>query len=495
MNTLFSYALDKSSKKFFCPSCNKKRFVRYIDVRTGEYLPIIYGRCDRLDNCNYHLNPLTDGYGRDNQRFNQPRPIKPINRPSQTNSQRVIYFDKGIYNNYLSPSYYDYNTFARYLSLMAPFTFDKSDIIKVLQLYRAGTIINPEGSQYMNGAMTIPFIDINGNIRAVQVKLFDENNHGYQTNYLHQMVKHGFEKNGKDMPLWLKDYTDQEKKVSCLFGEHLLKLYPSNPVNIVEAPKTAIYCTLYFGLPEKETDIIWLAVGAKDYLNFDVFKILKGRRGKVYPDLSTDGKTYKEWNDKIKSYVSMLPGTTFVLSDLIERLANKEQRQNGSDIADILIKWDWRQFRKDKPTTTANKPQNEPLIATTRQFNATVDIMPVVNQMRAKNPYFTEVVNMFDLKLITEYREPEIQVPNNTKKPIEQQQATTTRRKKTLSEIVALVMEQQNHFSHDEIVNRIMNRTGTPIERAQNGFNLMLKNGLIAPTTVGTYYLSTSTPF
>ena len=53
----FRYSLDKSSKKFICPNCNKKTFVFYVDTKTGNYLPADYGRCDREQNCKYHKAP------------------------------------------------------------------------------------------------------------------------------------------------------------------------------------------------------------------------------------------------------------------------------------------------------------------------------------------------------------------------------------------------------------------------------------------------------
>lgn len=51
------------STRFTCPQCNKRReYTRYIDTRTGEYLPNEYGICNRKGKCGYHLSPYHDGY-------------------------------------------------------------------------------------------------------------------------------------------------------------------------------------------------------------------------------------------------------------------------------------------------------------------------------------------------------------------------------------------------------------------------------------------------
>ena len=155
-------------------------------------------------------------------------------------------------------------------------------------------------------------------------------------------------RNGKPLPEWLISYKKNNKKVSCLFGEHLLSIYLQNPVALVEAPKTAIYGTLYFGFPEQTTDFIWLAVYNKSSFSFDKLKVLRGRNIFVFPDLSKDGSTFKEWEQKAKNYEMQLPGIRFIFSDILEKLAPAEDREHGYDIADYLIKQDWRLFRKQR---------------------------------------------------------------------------------------------------------------------------------------------------
>ena len=143
-----------------------------------------------------------------------------------------------------------------------------------------------------------------------------------------------------------------------MFGEHLLSKYHSNPVALVEAPKTAVYGTLYFGLPQTPESLIWLAVYNKSSFSFDKLKALKGRFVYVFPDLSKDGSTFKEWETKAKEYERGLPGSRFILSDLLEHLAHADDKSKGNDIADYLIKQDWELFRKRN--IQEQPPQSEP---------------------------------------------------------------------------------------------------------------------------------------
>lgn len=139
--------------------------------------------------------------------------------------------------------------------------------------------------------------------------------------------------------------TTKTKKITCLFGEHNLKKYPSNPIALVEAPKTAIYGSLYFGLPKNENDLLWLAVYNKSSFSLDKLKALTKRYVYVFPDLSKDGNTFKEWQDKAKKFKNEIYAIKFIFSDMLEKLASPEDKAKGLDIADYLIKLNWRHFR------------------------------------------------------------------------------------------------------------------------------------------------------
>jgi len=360
----YRYTLEKGSKKHLCPNCGKKRFVRYVDTKTGEYLPERYGRCDRESKCSYHLNPYEDGYAK--MIWEREQKVTGVTKVTvqkqkyfrtQLNPQPLtehVYFDFETFKQTLQPEGYEKNTFIQNLFYRVPFPFEVNDVTKVIQLYRLGTVTDG----YRAGATTFPFIDIKGNIRAVQVKQFDEQNHTISTDFLHSIIEKHYTQKNKPLPEWLTAYLKQDKRITCLFGEHLLSKYHSNPVALVEAPKTAVYGTLYFGLPEKPENFIWLAVYNKSSFSFDKLKVLQGRFVYVFPDLSKDGSTFKEWENKAKEYESRLPGTRFIFSDLLEQLAPERDKAKGYDIADYLIKYDWRQFRKQN--ISIQQPQNEP---------------------------------------------------------------------------------------------------------------------------------------
>jgi hypothetical protein len=343
------YILEKGSKKHTCPaiSCGKKTFVRYIDTQTGEYLPEQYGRCDREVNCAYHLNPYKDGYYKtigvqeNGEQTDNPKYYKKLQNPAPIPIKKVepAFIPKEVLWQTLQG--YDQNVFLQNLLSNIPFPIDKTDVEKVAALYYLGTVCNG----YRAGAITLPFIDIVGNVRAIQVKQFDETNHTTGTDFLHTIIEKHHRTRNELMPEWLKAYLENEKIISCLFGEHLINKFPSNPIALVEAPKTAIYGTLYFGFPEQPSNLLWLAVYNLSSLNIDKCKALQGRDVYLFPDLSKNGAAFQLWSKKVKELAEQMPGTRFEVSDLLERLAPRKLKEVGADLADVLIQLDWRKFR------------------------------------------------------------------------------------------------------------------------------------------------------
>jgi len=372
----YRYILEKGSKKHLCPNCGKKRFVRYIDTQTGEYLPEQYGRCDRESKCSYHLNPYTDGYAKavwEQERGNRsefPNNWKPKRKKATPQpTPEPVFFDFDTFKKTLEPERYKENTFIQNLFYRVQFPFEVDEVTKVVKLYRLGTVI--KGS--WTGAVTLPYIDKKGFVRTIQVKKFDEQNHTTVQNKLDKVILSGLKKENRAVPEWLTkhiEYGDEYGYFTCLFGEHLLSKYPNNPVALVEAPKTAVYGTLYFGLPETPESLIWLAVFNKSSFTsekaFDKIKVLQGRFVYVFPDLSKDGSTFKEWETKAKEYESRLPGTRFIFSDLLERLAPERDKSEGNDLADYLIKQDWRLFRKRNIQEQAPQPEPEKVTKVTK---------------------------------------------------------------------------------------------------------------------------------
>ncbi|MGX1025268.1 DUF6965 family protein [Psychroflexus sp. MBR-150] len=392
----YRYILDRSSKKFVCPNCDKKRFVKYIDTVTGTYLSDKYGRCDREINCGYHSNPYDD---KDNAINYKPKQPKVINKP-KTAFIPVEVLKQTLLN-------YDKNIFIQNLLNKIAFPFDVKSIETVISLYRLGTVRK-------TGAVCFPYIDINQNIRAVQEKIFDATNHTdkskkYHTSWLHSRLQYS-EYRYKPLPEWLKAYNQNEKIVSCLFGEHLLNKYPDNPIALVEAPKTAIYGTLYFGFPEQSSNLLWLSVFNLSSLTLNKCKPLKNRDVYLFPDLSKDGKAFELWDNKAKYIQERIQGAYFKVSDLLERLAPKEHKEQGNDLADYLIKQDWRKYRTQpkaeppQPVDVSKSEKREKCEASKKTFflqqNETfendLEILNTENKKDDWSKSITQLENYFD---------------------------------------------------------------------------------------------------
>lgn len=349
-----------AKKHIQCPYCRANgKFKPYIDSITEEPLPDKYGKCERVHSCGKWVKPWEDGYTKEwvKQRVHKQPGFCFKSKPQQEFIPHEIMLET------LTSTRYNQNIFIQNLLERVPYPFDIPEIEKVVSLYRIGTVI----SGYMTGATTFPFIDINDNVCAIQVKRFDQANHTLGSPIpINKLIQRYYKKCKETPPAWLDSYSKQGKIFTCNFGEHILRRYPNNPIGLVESPKTAIYATLYFGFPDDPNAKIWIAPGSRDWFNYERVRVLQGREIYVYPDLSKDGSTFQTWRVKSWNFEKQMPGTYFQVDKLLEKNASYADRLAGKDIADILINLNPIKFRESfTEKSNINPPPEESSIKET----------------------------------------------------------------------------------------------------------------------------------
>ena len=299
--------------RYHCPApnCGKdKTFVRYIDTETGEHINPSVGRCNRENNCGYHYTPK-QYFHNNNISYDTPQPIR-YNQKFATPKPRSASFIpvdafKASLNGHAS------NHFVKFLINL----FGVEVTSELVSRYFIAT------SKLWNGATIFWQIDTKGQIHTGKIMLYSPTTG--------KRVKEPF-----NHIAWVhKALKKPEFELKqCLFGEHLLIDNPK-PIALVESEKTAVIASVY--LPQ----FIWLAVGSSTGLNVEKCNVLKGRTVALFPDLNV----YKEWDTK-RNELSHI--ATFTISDLLERKATDEERRQGLDIADYLIRFDPKEFRNNE---------------------------------------------------------------------------------------------------------------------------------------------------
>lgn len=320
MGINYKYILEPYNgmkSRFVCPYCNsnKKTFVRYIDNETGQHLADHVGKCERVESCGVHYTPKQ--YFTDNSISIDKIPRKPTAPTIQPKPQKEISFiPVEVFNKSLQPDkdisdIAEGNNFIQYL--IGLFGVEvASDLIKK---YCIGT------SKHWSGATVFWQTNIQGNVRAGKIMLYNATTG--------KRIKEPF-----NHITWVHKALriDNFNLKQCFFGEHLIN-NSLQPVAIVESEKTAIIAAGY--LPQ----FTWVAAGNKEGLNIDKCNVLKGRRVVLFPDL----KAFDKWSSKAKEFTHI---ADFTVSDLLETKASEADKQHGFDLADYLIKYDYKLFTK-----------------------------------------------------------------------------------------------------------------------------------------------------
>lgn len=314
------YQLEKykgTRTRHACPNCNASRqFTRYVD-ETGNYLADDVGKCNRESKCGYHKKPKE--YFADNPKlvtFPDRLRSKARNRifAPVVEVQKTDFINFEILRDSLGN--YDKNSFVQFL--LALFSDCSEIVFNAVNRYFLGT---------SDQKVIFWQIDARRRIRTGKLMLYSEkgkriaetftNSDGetveIKTNWIHaQLKRRGLLKNDFNLK-------------QCFFGEHLTAT-DTKPIAIVEAEKTAVIASICF------PDFVWIATGGKQNLNADKLKRFSNRQIILYPD--ADG--FIKWQEIAAE--ARNSGLPVKVSSLIEKCATSEQKADGFDLADYLIK-------------------------------------------------------------------------------------------------------------------------------------------------------------
>jgi DNA-directed RNA polymerase subunit RPC12/RpoP len=279
----FKYHFDKSSQKFNCPQCGKKRFVKYVETETGQYADSKYGRCDRQDNCGYIMYPNDNSIV--NYNYITPKPIE------------TSFIEKDIFKATLSN--YELNPLVSYLINH----YNNDEVNATIYKYKLGT------SKMNNGATIFWQMDNTGNIRTGKIMAYDittgkriKDKNIIAISWVHYKLKKA-----------------KESIRQCLFGLHLLN-DNIKQVAIVESEKTAIIMSIE--LPQ----FIWMATGSLNGFKYEYLKLLKSKEIIAFPDKGC----YDKWNTTAHN----LNGTGFNIR--VSKLLEIGKYEMGWDLVDVL---------------------------------------------------------------------------------------------------------------------------------------------------------------
>jgi hypothetical protein len=281
----YKYSLDRSSKKFTCPRCNKQTFVKYIESTNGSYLDGEFGRCDRETNCAFH---------------NPPKNIKaaffvcckPKPKPS-FHSHEIL--DKSFLEN-------QENNFIEFFKTL----FAEDEVKEVVSKYLIGT------SKHYKGAVIF-----------WQIDNFDRVHAGKILQYIPETGKRAKSPDGNGLINWVHSVNKTEGFIldQCLFGLHLVQVKNQKTVAIVESEKTAVIMSVF------KPEYTWLATGSKHGFKQSMLDPIKQLKIVAFPDKSE----YEDW--KQRAIELNAKGFKIHVSDWIEQ----SDLDSGSDLADIFI--------------------------------------------------------------------------------------------------------------------------------------------------------------
>ena len=214
--------------RFRCPNCGRPLcFTPYVDENDVPVDVERYGRCDHEQSCGYNLYPPYEPDRQGRKVSALPKSGKRPVRRRKGPRQGLCLLPMDIVRKTLlfTPK----NGFVSFLSGL----FGEETARSLVEKYRIGTT--------KDGYTVFYQFDIRDRCRAGKIIPYNP-----QTGH---RIKDG----SVPAAMWvhsrlkaLQQLPDDWTLSQCLFGEHLLPLYPELPVALVEAEKAAVICSAVF---------------------------------------------------------------------------------------------------------------------------------------------------------------------------------------------------------------------------------------------------------
>ena len=329
MQTTHRFSLEKyrtPASRHTCPACGQRKvFTRYVDLESKISFPDHVGKCSREINCGYHCPPRQHfkeaDIRFDREAFTQkgamirPRMASPFLSKTVSKNQPTepSFIPNDAFLNSLKIEDYARNQFFRLLFSK----FGEEAAFGLVADYFLGN------SSHYNGANVFWQMDAECRIRTGKIIQYDSNGHRVhgRQNWVHSILK-------------LPDFHLSQ----CFFGEHLLATSPGKTVAIVESEKTAVLAAGYFD----RLGFVWLACGGLTMLQPERCHALQGRQIVLFPDtglpVNSDGKTpFQKWTAVAETLNQN--GFRVTVSDLLEQRATLTEKQQGTDLADYLLRF------------------------------------------------------------------------------------------------------------------------------------------------------------
>lgn len=330
----YKYSLDRSSKKFVCPKCNKRTFVKYVETETSNYLNDNFGRCDREKSCGYHSTPKGE--------FNNSVEVVYIPPPEPSFHAPDLVSQSG--RNFKQ------NNFVQFLKIL----FSEAEVKEAILRYLIGT------SKHWSGATTFWQIDNNEKVRHGKIMLMNS-----------ETGKRVKDQNGKALissvrsVLKLKDFNLNQ----CLFGLHLVNETNTKTIALVEGEKTAVIMSVF------KPQYTWLATGSKGGFKYEFLKPIKDYKIIAFPDKG-------EYNDWLRISIEInSKGFNIIVNDWLE---NQSNYIAGTDLADVYI------------NEVKNTPQKQKQ-AVLKDFNSFTNTEQAIHKIEQHTPEIWNLIKTFDL--------------------------------------------------------------------------------------------------